>query len=62
MSGRYGCNGSCDQGRKPCNCELDADRGKFVPPWQRIVENVLLAACLAVAIVGVINLLMERTT
>ena len=51
------CNGDCDQGRKPCTCELDADHGDFVSPVHRAIENLLMIVVVIIAGFGLFSLL-----
>jgi hypothetical protein len=53
------CFGDCQQGRKPCNCELEADRGEFISPAVRLIENSLIAAIVLISLIGVTVLILE---
>lgn len=55
------CTGNCEQGRKPCDCPLEADHGNFVSPSTKFIENILALTILLIAIVGVTILFMEAT-
>ena len=48
-----GCNGPCDQGRKPCPCPA-ACQFEDEPPEHDSVRVVLIDVLIACAIVGVI--------
>lgn len=54
------CTGNCDQGRKPCDCPLDADHGDYVSPTVRFIQNLILLAVFVIAVIGVINLLTQQ--
>ena len=53
------CFGDCQQGRKPCNCELEADQGEFISPAVRLIENSIAALIVITALVGMVVLLWE---
>lgn len=53
------CTGNCDQGRKPCDCPLDADHGDFVSPWVKFLENVLTLMILLIAVGGITILFID---
>lgn len=48
------------QGRKPCDCELEADHGEFVSPIVKALENGLLWAIFLVAVCGVTMLVLDQ--
>lgn len=53
------CTGNCQQGRKPCDCELNADQGDFVSPVIRNIENGLAALIVIIALVGLCIIVWE---
>lgn len=54
------CTGNCMQGRRPCDCELEADHGEFVSPIVKALENGLLWAIFLVAVCGVTMLVLDQ--
>lgn len=53
------CTGNCQQGRKPCDCPLDADRGEFVSPAVKLIEDSIAALIVCIALVGLFVILWE---
>lgn len=54
------CTGNCMQGRKPCDCPLDADHGEWVSPTVKLLQNLILLAVLVIVVFGVVNLFIQQ--
>lgn len=54
------CTGNCQQGRKPCDCPLNADHGDFVSPRIKLIQDLILLLVVIIVAVGLINLLIQQ--
>lgn len=54
------CTGNCQQGRKPCDCELEADHGDFVSPVVKAIEDGLMILIVLIALFGLAVILFDH--
>lgn len=54
------CTGNCQQGRKPCDCPLDADHGEYTSPTVKAIEDGLMVVIVLIALFGLAVILFDH--